>query len=123
MEKSEGLLERCWLSGWLYTVSQFIHTNAMLGNPLKTLLTNTARFLNPASASSSRTVSTAVHLSDLTPAKGSTKTVRLRDSSVSYISILINICRIRVTVEVLEVKRAVHLDEVTRVKKRGTAKG
>ncbi|OXC70655.1 ribosomal protein L15 [Cryptococcus neoformans] len=46
----------------------------MLGNPLKTLLTNTARFLNPASASSSRAVSTAVHLSDLTPAKGSTKT-------------------------------------------------
>ena len=95
----------------------------MLGNSLKTLLTNTARFLNPASASSSRAVSTAVHLSDLTPAKGSTKTVRLRDSSVSYISILINICRIRVTVEVLEVKRVVHLDEVTTVKKRGTAKG
>lgn len=94
----------------------------MLGNPLKTLLNNTARFLNPASASSSRAISTAVHLGDLTPAKGSTKTVRLRDSPVSYISILINICRIHVTVEVLEVKRVVHLDEVIRVKKRGMAR-
>lgn len=94
----------------------------MLGNPLRTLLNNTTRFINPTTASSSRAVSTAVHLGDLTSAKGSTKTVRLHDSSVGCIRILINICRIRDMVGVLGVKRAVHLDGVIRVKKPGMAR-
>lgn len=87
MEKSESL-ERCWLFGRQYSVSQLIHTNTMLGNPLRTLLNSTTRFINPATSSSSRAVSTAVHLGDLTPAKGSTKTVRLHDPSVGCIKIL-----------------------------------
>lgn len=94
----------------------------MLGNPLRTLLKSTTRFIHLATASSSRAVSTAAHLGDLTPAKGSTKTVRLHDSSVGCIRILINICRIHDMVGVLEVKRVVHLDGVIRVKKLGMAR-
>lgn len=89
----------------------------MFGNFFKMFLINIVRFFNFVLVLFFCVVLIVVYLSDLIFVKGLIKIVCFCDFLVSYISILINICRICVMVEVLEVKRVVYLDEVIRVKK------